>query len=70
MRFTRVDADSPAELAGVRAGDRLIRWSGAEIKNAQDWYDAIGGNNPGDLVELYITRDGKPLRLPAILSGG
>ncbi|MCH7792213.1 MAG: M28 family peptidase [Planctomycetes bacterium] len=70
MLFTRVDADSPAELAGVRAGDRLIRWSGAEIKDAQDWYDAIGGNNPGDLVELYITRDGTQLRLHAILSGG
>ena len=74
VRVTRVVAGSPAEKAGLRPGDRIVRFAGREIRSGDELSGAvIGAQNPAELavrrdglpepVELTVRLDGKPLRL-------
>src|SRR5439155_11859160 len=40
---TRVDADGPASRAGVRAGDRIVRVNGIDVRSVDDAQRAIYG---------------------------
>ncbi|HEX9637422.1 MAG TPA: M20/M25/M40 family metallo-hydrolase [Acidobacteriota bacterium] len=62
-----VRAGSPAELAGMRAGDILIKMDQVEIRNLYDFQYALNGRRPGDTVALVVERDGERLDLSATL---
>lgn len=50
---------SPAEDAGLRQEDVVLRFDGKRIRNARDLTRALGRRKPGDRVKLEIIRDGK-----------
>jgi membrane-associated protease RseP (regulator of RpoE activity) len=53
-----VEANSPAEKAGLRAGDVLTEADGRQIDDASDLVRALGGKDEGE-VTLTLVRDKK-----------
>ena len=62
VRFSDVRPGSPAAKAGFQAGDVLIQFGDMSIKNLYDFTDALRRHKPGDVVEVTVLRDGKPLK--------
>jgi serine protease Do len=60
VRVLRVSDESPAEAAGVRAGDRIVRIDGAAVADlAQLWKALWAGGAPERRVQLDIERGGR-----------
>ncbi|MFO0983679.1 MAG: trypsin-like peptidase domain-containing protein [Planctomycetota bacterium] len=57
----RVIADSPAEKAGVKVGDIVLKVFDAEVDSTQAVTNRIGALRPGDLVRVELQRDGEKL---------
>jgi hypothetical protein len=55
---SRVDEDTPAGKAGLRAGDVIISVDGKGIANRGDIGAALADKEPGDTVVVKIVRDG------------
>jgi S1-C subfamily serine protease len=60
--------DSPAERAGVHAGDVITTVAGRDIESNTDLRDAIGLSRVGDEVTIDLLRDGRRERRHAILA--
>jgi hypothetical protein len=54
-----VSPGSPAEAAGVRRGDIIIRFSDKEIGDLYDLTDALRASHPGDTVNVVVLREGE-----------
>jgi putative serine protease PepD len=54
-----VTPGSPAAGAGLRAGDVITGVDGASVSDPDDLSAAVSGHEPGDEVELEVTRDGE-----------
>ena len=67
VRLTGVRAGSPADSAGLRAGDVLIQLGEHEVKDLYDMTDALRAHAPGDVVTIVVMRDGQRLELTATL---
>jgi aminopeptidase YwaD len=61
LRITGVRSDSPAEKAGIKTGDVIIKFGNREIENVYDYTYALGEHNPGDVIEVVIIRDDEEL---------
>jgi len=58
----KVDAvvpGSPAEAAGIQAGDILVEFAGSHIENLQTFTDLLRSLSPGDTVPGVVQREGK-----------
>jgi hypothetical protein len=67
VRLSGVREDSPAERAGLRAGDVLVRFGGQEVADLYAFTYALRDRQPGDRVEVEVLRDGQRLTLYAVL---
>jgi hypothetical protein len=67
------DGTAAAE-AGIKVGDRLMKWNGKDLPDVQAFTDLLRAGKPGDRVELVLTRGGKEMtvtvKLKARDSGG
>jgi sigma-B regulation protein RsbU (phosphoserine phosphatase) len=54
--ITNVYKDSPAEKAGLRAGDRILKVDGQRFESAYSLTDMWAKHRPGDAVELTVKR--------------
>jgi serine protease Do len=61
---SRVEAGTPAEKAGVEAGDVILRFDGKPIERESDLPRLVGGTKPGSRVQLQVWRKGKAVDLP------
>ena len=61
VKFADVKPNSPAAKAGLKAGDVLVQFGDKPIKNLYDFTDALRRSKVGDVVEVKVLRDGKPL---------
>ncbi|CUU01130.1 PA domain-containing protein [Candidatus Kryptobacter tengchongensis] len=61
MKVGDVRTGTPAEKAGIKPGDVIVKLGGREIKNIYDYTYALGDFNPGDEVEIIVLRDGEKL---------
>ena len=59
LRLTGVRPGSPADSAGLKAGDVIVEFGGKEIKDLYTYSDALYAKNPGDVVKIVFLRDGK-----------
>ncbi len=57
--ISEVLEDSPAEDAGLEAGDIVIALDGRPIRDAAELRNSVASSRPGARVELTILRDGK-----------
>jgi hypothetical protein len=62
VRFSDVQPNSPAAKAGLKGGDVLLQFGEKQILNLYDFTDALRGSKVGDVVEVTVLRDGKPLK--------
>jgi len=63
----RVSPDASADLAGIRAGDRLMAWNGRPMTDIRTWMTYMGEHQPGDVVTVTVRRDGERIDLPVTL---
>lgn len=67
VRITGVRAGSPAEHAGLQAGDVITAIGDKHIANLYDMTDALRGHQPGDTVVIVSQRDGVERRATTVL---
>ena len=58
---------SPADQAGLKAGDVITSINGRNLTNASELRNSIGLLRIGEKVELGLIRDGKPRRVTAVI---
>jgi aminopeptidase YwaD len=61
VKFSDVRPGSPAAKAGLKAGDVLVQFGDKPINNLYDFTDALRRSKVGDVVEVKVLRDGKPV---------
>lgn len=61
LRVKHVTPGSPAETAGVLAGDLILKNNGARIDSMEDLLLSVRNTRPGELIHLEILRKGKKL---------
>ncbi len=61
VKFSDVRPGSPAAKAGLKPGDILVQFGGKPIRNLYDFTDALRRSKVGDVVEVQVVRDGKPV---------
>ncbi|HUI63064.1 MAG TPA: DegQ family serine endoprotease [Steroidobacteraceae bacterium] len=59
---------SPAEKAGIHTGDVITSVNGQLVKSNGELRNAIGLMRVGDKVEIGLVREGKPLRVTAVIA--
>jgi aminopeptidase YwaD len=63
LRLDGVREDSPAAKAGLKAGDRITRLAGREVRNVYDYTYALGEMKAGEEYEVELVRGTETLRL-------
>jgi hypothetical protein len=67
VRFSGVSPGSPAEKAGLKGGDVLVKFGDKEVRNIYDYTYALGERKPGDAVRIVVKRDGTEVPLDITL---
>ena len=62
-----VVADSPAEKAGLKEGDRVLIFEGKEAKTSAQLRERIRALKPEQAVKMTVRRDGKEIEIKATL---
>lgn len=62
VKFSDVKPGSPAQKAGLKAGDILVQFGDKPIQNLYDFTDALRRSKVGDVVEVTVLRDGRPVK--------
>lgn len=67
VRLAAIRPGSPAQIAGVKAGDVLRKLGPHEIRNLYDFTHALRSHEPGETLDVYVEREGKLLKLEVTL---
>ena len=65
---SQVVEGSPAEKAGIHTGDVITSVNGTPVKSNSELRNSIGLMRVGDKVEIGLLRDGKPVKVTAIIA--
>jgi len=65
---SQVVEGSAAEKAGIHTGDVITSVNGQPVKSNSELRNSIGLMRVGDKVEIGLLRDGKPLKVTAVIS--
>jgi Zn-dependent M28 family amino/carboxypeptidase len=61
LKLDGVRDDSPASKAGLKAGDRIVKMAGRDVKNVYDYTYALGEMKAGQEYEVEIMRGNEKL---------
>lgn len=67
MRLTGITPGSPADVAGLEAGDVVVEFGGKPVKDLYEYTDALREHSPGDVVEIVVLREGERMTFTATL---
>lgn len=67
VRITGARAGSPAEQAGLKAGDIITAIGDKTVANLYDMTDALRSHQAGDTVVIVVKRDSATVRVTAVL---
>jgi aminopeptidase N len=59
LRISGVAAGSPAEAAGLKEGDVIVKVNSSAIANLRDFSDILKTLKPGDKVSIMFSREGR-----------
>lgn len=68
VQLNGVREGSPAEKAGLKAGDIIVKFGDREIKNVYDYTYALQDHKPGDKVDVVVQRGAERLTLHVTLA--
>ncbi|MGB9177801.1 MAG: M20/M25/M40 family metallo-hydrolase [Pyrinomonadaceae bacterium] len=63
LKLDGVRDDSPASKAGLKAGDKIVRMAGRDVRNVYDYTYALGEMKAGQEYEVEIVRGSEHLTL-------
>ena len=63
-----VEADSPAEKAGIEAGDIIVKFDGKSIEKSSDLPRIVGGTKPGSKSVVTVFRRGATKDLNVVVA--
>ncbi|HEU4990578.1 MAG TPA: M28 family peptidase [Gemmatimonadaceae bacterium] len=66
-RLTGITPGSPADKAGLKAGDVVVEFGGMPVTDLQTYSQALYAHRPGDVVPVVVVRDGRRLTLTVTL---
>jgi S1-C subfamily serine protease len=71
VKVSSVQAGSPSEKAGLKAGDLVVEVGGKPVKGASglDMKKALGDVKPGEHLILKVQRDGDDVLMIDIIAG-
>ena len=58
VALTGVRAGSPAEKAGIKAGDVIVRMDGKDVKDLMAMTEVLRAHKAGDTIEIVVRRNG------------
>jgi len=61
-------AGGPAEKAGIRVGDVVVKLAGKSVRNIEEYMAVLADKKPGDAVEVVVRRAGQELTLTLTLA--
>jgi Zn-dependent M28 family amino/carboxypeptidase len=67
LRLTGVTAGSPADRAGLKAGDIVVSLGGTPVVDLTSYSNALYAHKPGDQVEIVVMRGNERLALQVTL---
>ena len=65
---TNVPEGLPADEAGIQIGDVILTLDGEPVKGFDGLSSAVRSRNPGDEVEIELRRDGRRMKVKAVLA--
>ncbi|HEX6186409.1 MAG TPA: M20/M25/M40 family metallo-hydrolase [Pyrinomonadaceae bacterium] len=63
LKLDAVREGSPAAAAGLRAGDKIVRLAGRDVRNVYDYTQALSEMKAGQEYDVEVLRDGQRLSL-------
>ncbi|HEX8353159.1 MAG TPA: M28 family peptidase [Pyrinomonadaceae bacterium] len=63
LKLDAVREGSPAAAAGLRAGDKIVRLAGRDVRNVYDYTQALSEMKAGQEYEVEALRDGQRLSM-------
>jgi aminopeptidase YwaD len=67
MRIGGIRPNGPAERAGLKSGDVIVKMAGKKVLNIYDYMGLLGELKAGQQVEVEVMRDGKPISVMATM---
>ena len=68
VALSGVRPGSPADKAGIKAGDIIVKFGGKEVRNVQEYTVILSEFKPGDEVEIVIKRGNETITVRAVLA--
>ncbi len=68
MRVDAVNPEGPADLAGMKTGDRIVSIAGKPVANIYDYMASTRNSKPGDTVKVELLRGDKEMTINVELS--
>ncbi len=65
--ITEVEKESPAEQAGLKAGDVIVEVDSRKVENSDELLEIVSDKEKGDKVNLEVFREKKPMRFSVTL---
>ena len=59
VKLVGVSEGSPAEKAGIKGGDVIIKFGEFKVEGIEGYMNAMSSKKPGDEVDVLVVRDGK-----------
>jgi S1-C subfamily serine protease len=66
MTLDAVRDNSPAQKAGLRAGDKIVKLAGRDVRNVSDYTFVLGEMKAGTEYEVEIVRGAERLTLKIV----
>jgi serine protease Do len=69
LLVTAVEKDGPADKAGIRAGDVILKLGGKEVEGARELRAEVDRVEAGQELVVGVQRDGKAMDVPVAVRG-
>ena len=63
MKISGTQGGSPAEKAGLKPGDVIVKFAGQDIRGLEDYAAVLRAVKAGDTVDIVVQRDGQEVAL-------